>query len=670
MKKAIYLIDLAHESKLGLGSDTMPLQLGIVGAYCLKEHGKEVEVEIFKFVSEFKKAVKKKKPFIIAASNYMWNIDLSYKLISKIKQEFPDIIIIYGGPNYPEEKQEQIRWLKDHPLVDFYVYEDGEIAFSRLVRRLLKSSDLTSIKKEKLPSCHSLIDGKEYFGELEPRVEDLDIIPSPYTMGLMEKFFRHRLIPPMLTTRGCPFSCTYCTEGNPYYNKIAKASLAKKKAEIDYISSHINRIGTLRIADSNFGMYPEDVEFCRYLGKIQDKTGYPDYLCCATGKNQKERVLECNRLIKGIMRFCASVQSLDPQVLKNIKRVNISMDDIMGLSDQVSETKTHSYSEIILGLPGDSLKGQMMSFKGLIKSGISNITQHQLAIIHGATLSTNKSREVYKMKSMFRPIQRCINSYSYNNEKFPAIEIEEICTANKTLTFNDYLEARKIYLTVGMFYNDRIFGEIHALLRLLGYSTWEWIKLIHDNISSYKPEIQKLYKDFMDDTRNELWEDREKLIKDVSANIEQYASGKLGGNLIYKYRSLAMAKYFKEVQVIAYNALRNYLADKNLKYKSIIDEIEKFSRYQKGDLFNINLKTEEKFNFDIVKMIKNPELARKGGTIEDIHYPVKMRIGHTDEQKDTITKQLEIYGTDNAGLTMLVSRYPVKRFYRAAEIIK
>ncbi len=671
MKKKIYLIDLTHESKLGIGSDTMPLQLGLIGAYCLKEHGDKIEIQIFKFIKDLENEIKKKPPFIIAASNYLWNIDLGYKIVNIIKEKHPKTIIVFGGPNYPDEPEEQVKWLRRYPSIDFYIFKDGEVPFSRLVSFLLENPDVIAAKKAKLSSCHALIDGQPYFGSLEPRLEDLSQIPSPYLTGLMDKFFDKKLIPPIQTNRGCPFTCSYCTEGDPYYSKVCKTSFDRKKAEVDYIAKNIKHTKTLRITDSNFGMFEEDVEFCKYLGEVRKRTGYPEYLTCSTGKNQKDKILKCNELLGNIMRFTASVQSLNAQVLKNIKRTNISPEEIMALSDQVSDTDTHSYSEIILALPGDSLEAEKESMAGLIRAGISNITQHQLSIIYSTELASSRARHEFGMKSMFRPIQRCVGIYSFDGKVFPAIEIEEICVANNTLSYDDYLEARRLYLSVGLFYNDRIFGEIHALLRLLHLSTWEWLLLIHEDIKNNELSgIKKLYDGFIDDTKKELWDTKEDLIRDVSASIEKYASGEAGGNLIYKYRSQAIVKYFSELHKIAFLHLRRYLLLKGIKQEEVVNEIEQFARYQKADLFDINIEKEDDFHYDILKMIKDPSLARSGGNLEDIHYNVRFKIAHTPEQKEMIQRQLNFYGTDIGGLTMLISRFPIKRFYRVAEKIE
>jgi hypothetical protein len=670
MKKPIYLIDLTHESVLGLGSDTMPLQIGLIATYCLKEHGDRVEVEIFKYISDFEAAVRRRPPFLIGSSNYLWNIDLCYKFVQAVRRRHPEVITVFGGPNYPDEQTEQIDFLRAHPDIDFYIEKDGEVPFARLVGRLLDEADVAAAKKAMLPSVHALHEGEAYFGSLEPRLRDLTAIPSPYTAGLMDKFFDGRLLPTIQTNRGCPFSCTFCTEGSRYYTKVFKTNFERKKAEIDYIVARIGNIKTLRITDSNFGMFEEDVEFCRYLGKIQDETGYPEYVTCSTGKNKKERILECNQLLKGAMRLTASVQSLSPVVLDLVKRSNVSLDALMMMSDQTSDTDTHSYSEVILALPGDSLAIEQETISGLMDAGIGNITQHQLALIYGTEINSRASRATHGMRSKSRPIQRCVGSYRFLGEDIAAIETEEICIANNTLPYEDYVEARRFYLTVGLFYNDRIFGEIHALLRVLKLPTYEWIKLLHDNAAAFPQEIARLYESFTADTVNELWDDPDQLRRDVSANLPRYVAGEAGGNIIYKYRSKATIDHFEVLHATAYRYLRQHLHDKGVSCADAVRDIETYSRHQKFDLLNTDYSSIETYSYDVHRLITDAEFARKGHRLDELRRATTIRIEHSSRQRATIERQLGIYGRDLGGLTMLLSRFPVKRFYRNAEVLE
>jgi len=343
---------------------------------------------------------------------------------------------------------------------------------------------------------------------------------------------------------------------------------------------------------------------------------------------------------------------------------------LMYLSDETSETDTHAYSELILALPGDSVERHEMSMDELMKIGIGNITQHQLALIHGTEMNSRKSRHDYGYRSNFRPIQRCVGTYSFGDETFPAVEVEEIAIATNTLSYEDYLNLRRLYLTVGVFYNDRIFGEVHALLRLLGLSTFAWIKTIHEDIPNLDPEIRALYDGFTRDTAGELWDSCEQLHKDVAADVDRYESGELGGNIIYKYRSKSIVEHFDQVHQIAFKYLRKFLAKEGKNCELAVAELERFSRHQKLDLFNLDFSAEDSFDYDIPKMVQDAAFARKGGRLEDLHYPVKVEIRHSDKQRATIERELKFYGDDIPGLTMLISRYPVKRFWRRAETVE
>jgi len=662
----IYMLDLTHKSDLGLSSETIPLQLGLIAAYCKKECENKVEIQIFKSVEEFSESFEQRQPQVIASSNYLWNLNLGYRFAQLAKEENPAIITVFGGPNYPDIADEQVAWLEQYSDIDIYIYKDGEVPFTKLIQHLLLGLDKTDVQRMKLPSCHSSVNGEPFLGPLEPRLQDLTVIPSPYTEGLLNKFFEQKLIPTIQTNRGCPFACTFCTEGSSYYNKIYRTSLERKVAEVDYIVARTKYTKTLRITDSNFGMYREDVDFCRYLSSVQQRTGYPEYVACTTGKNQKERIMTCNELLNGAIRLTASVQSMDKGVLVAIKRSNISTDDFIRLSDQVSDTDTFSYSEIILALPHDSLATERKSIHKLVDIGINNITQHQLALIHGTELSSRESRKKYQMRSGFRPVQRSVGLYYWKNQKIPIADIEEICIGTNTLSFEDYLETRRLYLTTGLFYNDRVLGEINALLRILKIPTSEWFEQVHQEIGAV-PELAEMYNEFTEDTKKELWNTPEQLTKDVHVVIKDYASGKLGGNVIYKYRSKALFIICSIIQTTAFRVLRKLLAERELGVDNVVTEIERFAKLQKDNLLDLNIDLTETFSLDILKMIRDVTWVRSGGTLTEISYPTTLRFRHSEKQKQMIKRQLDFYGNSPGGLTMLIARFPVKRFYRTVE---
>ena len=78
----------------------------------------------------------------------------------------------------------------------------------------------------------------------------------------------------------------------------------------------------------------------------------------------------------------------------------------------------------------------------------------------------------------------------------------------------------------------------------------------------------------------------------------------------------------------------------------------------------------ETFAYNIPQMLYDPSYAREGGTLGQLRKPTTLRFRHSDKQRTTIHRELKFYGDDIPGLTMMISRYPVKRFYRQTEVVE
>ena len=89
------------------------------------------------------------------------------------------------------------------------------------------------------------------------RIKDINDIPSPYLSGVLDKFFDYQLTPMLETTRGCPFSCTYCADGLSTKNKVTSYDSNRVEEELQYIAKRIKNIDEMYITDLNFGMYPK-----------------------------------------------------------------------------------------------------------------------------------------------------------------------------------------------------------------------------------------------------------------------------------------------------------------------------------------------------------------------------------------------------------------------------
>ncbi|SVD69860.1 uncharacterized protein METZ01_LOCUS422714, partial [marine metagenome] len=194
-----------------------------VASYAIKIFGDQIKAQFSQFPEDLKFQLEKKIPRVLCFTNYCWNLNISCEFAKRVKDKSPETIIVFGGPNYPLLENEQKDFLRVHPEIDFYVFRDGELAFTDLLKVLFENGfNGEKIKKsyQKINQTHYLIEDEIVCGEIGPSIIDLDEIPSPYLSGLCDDLLSQNLIPNIQTKRGCPFQCTFCEDGHSYHNKI------------------------------------------------------------------------------------------------------------------------------------------------------------------------------------------------------------------------------------------------------------------------------------------------------------------------------------------------------------------------------------------------------------------------------------------------------------------
>ncbi|MEC7712364.1 MAG: radical SAM protein, partial [Thermoproteota archaeon] len=407
----IYLGDLTYDT-VTISAESTPLNIGYVAAYCKKQFGDDIEISLFKYIKDLERAIRESPPDILGLSNYVWGKNVSYEMLSIMSEIDPYVLNVWGGPNFPIDFPSQEKFMKKYPKVDVYVPVDGEVGFSNIVEQALKADSKKEIKQKVLlnpiDGCVSRgIDGKLQYTIPVIRIKKLDEIPSPYTTGILDKFFDGKLTPMMQTNRGCPFHCTFCADGKDEVNQVNSFSTERVKEELDYIVKH--KHGNTRnmiFSDLNFGMYPRDQETAKYLYDMQLKHNYPDFLYLSTGKNQKEKVIKAIELLKDTMPLWMSVQSLDKDVLKSIRRDNISTDHMLALYPAIKKAGLQTRAEVILGLPGETHEKHMTTLRELIRTGMDEIQVHTCMMLDGSEMGTPNERKKWKLNTKFRLLQR------------------------------------------------------------------------------------------------------------------------------------------------------------------------------------------------------------------------------------------------------------------------
>ena len=102
----VYLGDLTHTGS-GIMAMTFPLGTSYVTAYAKQELGDRFDFQLFKFPDPLSQAIRSEPPAELALSNYSWNLELGYKLSVWAKQHNPNLVVIFGGPNFPVEPEDK-----------------------------------------------------------------------------------------------------------------------------------------------------------------------------------------------------------------------------------------------------------------------------------------------------------------------------------------------------------------------------------------------------------------------------------------------------------------------------------------------------------------------------------------------------------------------------------
>ena len=590
----LWLADLTYDQQI-VATDVIPLAIGGLASYLKSKITPNPDITLLKYPGQFKRILEEgDKPDIVGFSNYIWNKNLALEFAKVLHEVYPETIIIFGGPNYPVDASEQEGFLNRYPVIDYYVYGEGEIAFYNLV---------SALRDVLLDKCKisSPIEGVHYLnstGEFVDgghckRIRDINEIPSPYLDGSLDEFFDGTLTPIIQTKRGCPFKCTFCVEGQSYYNITTKGDMDKTKSELEYISEMMipsiksGKKDDLHIADSNYGMFKEDLESARKIAETQKKYKYPKYISVATGKNQKSRVLEVANILNGALRLSGAVQSLDTKVLEAVKRTNITTDEIEEFAEQSIAAGANSYGQMILCLPNDTVEGHFQSIGALIDTGFSFISLNQLMMLPGSDIAKKDCRDKYGMKTKWRVLPRCFAHYKVCNRDVRVAEVEEICVELSGLSFSQYLDCRRMHLMVFVFYNDGIFKGILRLLDSLGISAWTWLESIYNE--ELEGRLGEIVDEFVEATRDELWDTEEDLLDSirVDGTIEEYINDKRGSNLIFKYKLLILLEAMDEVASVARKVTLDILRNKNLLNPMMEKLVEEIILYHYAKVHNI-----------------------------------------------------------------------------------
>lgn len=395
---------------------------------------------------------------VVCFSCYIWNISFVRELIRDLKKILPDTVFWAGGPEVSFHAK---NFLEDMPQVTGIMKGEGEETFLALAGYYLEG-------KGRLEEISGIVFRKEDVivdnGFREP--VDLDRIPFIYENP---ENFENRIIY-YESSRGCPFSCSYCLSSIDRKLRFRSLSLVKK--ELQFFLDH--RVPQVKFVDRTFNCRHEHaMEIWKYI--LEHDNGVTNFHFEVSADLFREDELELiGRMRPGLIQLEIGVQSANPETLEAVHRKT----DLEKLRRNVEKIRSfhsvHQHLDLIAGLPCEDYESFRRSFDFVYSMKPDQLQLGFLKVLKGSLMEekareygiTCKSLEPYEVLSTrwisyeeilkLKTVESMVEVY-YNSGQFQY-------TLNWLMGF--WEDAFSFYEDLGRFYERKGYEELsHSRIR-------------------------------------------------------------------------------------------------------------------------------------------------------------------------------------------------------------
>jgi radical SAM superfamily enzyme YgiQ (UPF0313 family) len=391
---------------------------------------------------------------LVGFSTYVWNGRISLEIARRLKAQKPGIVIVFGGPHVPDQPE---AFLRANPQIDVAVHNEGERTFLKLLEAWPDREAWAGLAGVSMVNA----DGTFVRNPNIDRVRDLDEIPSPFLEGAFDSIMaanpNESWIGLWETNRGCPFRCTFCDWGSATAAKVTKFGEERLFAEVDWFAE--KKIEYIFCCDANFGIQKRDVDIANYVADVKKETGYPVALSVQNTKNATERAYLTQKILSdaGLNKGVAlSMQSVDMPTLEAIKRDNISLNTYMELQRRFTKDKVETYSDLILGLPGETYESFVRGVDQLMENGQHNRIQfNNLSILPNAEMGDPAYQRKYGMVTVESKIINIHGERVELDDDVP--EVQDLVIATAATPLADWRRTRIFCWMTALLHFDKLF---------------------------------------------------------------------------------------------------------------------------------------------------------------------------------------------------------------------
>lgn len=378
----------------------------------------------------------KRKPEVLCFSCYLWNIEYVEQLVAELGKIMPQTDIWLGGP---EVSYHASHMLEQFPQVYGIMRGEGEETFSELTEFYHNNSGKSLEQCEKVQRLKEIVgitfrDGEEIIETADRSVMDLSKVPFVYEDL---DVFKNKIIY-YESSRGCPFSCSYCLSSIDKCLRFRDLELVKK--ELQFFIDH--EIPQVKFVDRTFNCkHSHSMEIWSYI-KEHDKGKTNFHFEVAADLLNEEELNLISTMRPGLIQLEIGVQSTNEQTIKEIHRT-MKFSQVTEVVNRVHAAKNiHQHLDLIAGLPFEDYNSFHKSFCDVYALRPEQLQLGFLKVLKGSYME-EKTKD-YELLYQNRPPYEVLST--------------------KWLPYSDVIRLKGLEEMVEVYYNSRQFEHTMELL--------------------------------------------------------------------------------------------------------------------------------------------------------------------------------------------------------------
>ena len=402
------------------------------------------------------------QPDVICFSCYIWNISFVKELVPDLKKILPHVDFWAGGP---EVSYDAVEFLKKNPAFFGVMVGEGEKTFHELAGYYIERKP-ENLKEIRGVAFHDETKVPDIVHTGWRELMDLSKVPFAYS-NLTE--FKNRIIY-YESSRGCPFSCSYCLSSIDKKLRFRDIELVKKELQF-FID---NKVPQVKFVDRTFNCkHDHAMAIWRYI--TEHDNGITNFHFEISADLLREEELALMKTMRpGLIQLEIGVQSTNPQTIKAIRRT-MDFEKLKGIVEQIhSFGNIHQHLDLIAGLPYEGYESFHKSFCDVYALRPEQFQLGFLKVLKGSHMMEMtgeyqilyKDREPYEVLSTawltygeilgLKMVESMVEVY-YNSGQF-----------KHTLVFLEkyFDDPFRMYEALGRFYEKKGYSEIsHSRMR-------------------------------------------------------------------------------------------------------------------------------------------------------------------------------------------------------------